>query len=128
MLTKHVGEISAGNLQQKDIDGRIEVGVDDLSDVARHNLREIGQSAASYRLDGRNRDLVIAEGAAQHGEEMPDILPFDVQYQYRADEERHDLPDGHQHVGEVTRQSHLLLHSAERSDQGCEKKLVEIKR
>lgn len=78
MLTKHVGEISAGNLQQKDIDGRIEVGVDDLSDVARHNFREIGQSAASYRLDGRNRDLVIAEGTTQHGEEMPDILSFDV--------------------------------------------------
>jgi len=38
---------------------------------------------------------MIAEGTAQHGEEMPDIISFDMQYQYRADEECHDLPDGH---------------------------------
>lgn len=79
-LTKHVGEVSAGDLQQEDVNGRVEVGVDDLGDVAGQNFREIGQSAAG-RLDGRDRDLVVAEGAAQHGEEMPDILPFNMQYQ-----------------------------------------------
>lgn len=77
-LTKHVGEVSAGDLQQKDVDGRVEVGVDDLGDVARQNLREIRQTAGSYRLDRRDSDSVIAEGAAEHGKEMPDILSFEM--------------------------------------------------
>lgn len=77
-LTKHVGEVSAGDLQQEDIDGCVEVGIDNLSDVARHYLREIGQSAASYRFDGRDCDLVIAEGTAEHGKEMPDIFSFNM--------------------------------------------------
>jgi len=65
-------------LQQKDINGRVEIGVNDLDNVARQNLREIGQTAAVYRLDGSDSDLMIAEGTAQHGEEMPDIISFDM--------------------------------------------------
>lgn len=64
-------------MQQKNVDGRAEVGVDDLRDVAGHDLREIGQ-ISSNRLNGCNSDLVLTERAAQHGEEMTDVLPFHV--------------------------------------------------
>lgn len=123
LFTENVGKIRAGDLQQKNVNGRTEVGVDDLGDVAGHNLREIGQTSAGDRLDGRDGDLVFTERAAQHAEEMTDILAFYMQYQYRTDKERYNFPDRYQHVSKVARQSHLLLYSTKRFDEACERKV-----
>jgi len=63
LFTENVGKVGTSDLQQKNVDGRAEVGVDDLGDVAGHDLREIGQTSAD-RLDGRDGDLVFTERAA----------------------------------------------------------------
>lgn len=66
---------------------------------------------------------MLTEGAAKHGEEMTDILAFYMQYQYRTDKERYNLPDGYQHVSKVARESHLFFYSAKRFDETCEEKV-----
>lgn len=60
---------------------------------------------------------MAAESIAQHGEQMANRLPFDVQYQYGADNERHNFPERNEHVSEVSRQPHFFLHSPQRSDE-----------
>lgn len=63
LFTENVGEVGTSDLQQKNVDGRAEVGVNDLGDVAGHDFREIGQTSGD-RLDGRDGDLVFTERAA----------------------------------------------------------------
>lgn len=96
-LTEDVGEVSAEDLQQEDVDRCTDFGVDGFGGVSAcdQNLREIRRGAGSGGLDGCHGELVLAESAAQHGEQVTHVLPFHVEYQYRADEKCHDLPHRH---------------------------------
>lgn len=68
-----------------------------------------------------NDDFVLGESGVEHGKEVLHRLAPHVQDEQHGGEEGKNLPQGHEHVREVARFSHPVLHSAQSFHESCSK-------